>query len=254
MGDSPVKPLTRFFERVILNNSMSISKYNGAPIVLAVLAVLCCLSPLEMAAQKQLPIENKIALDETRLTLPCRPGARSYRGDTSSDFVVHARVDGPNVNEDTEYRYEVTGGYLMNSGREVDWNMESLQAGTYQISVTPYLNNKPSGPRSASAVMIQEGICEMLCECPTLSVTGPEKTANGQIISFSAEVSGGATIGYAWTVENGELIDGQGTSTLKIRASRTSSNKLLKATVEISGVDPSCNCMTTASASTYIIN
>lgn len=86
-----------------------------------------------------------------------------------------------------------------------------------------------------------------LCECPSLSVDGKAKFGISDIeLNFTANVTGGADIKYNWKVTGGEITEGQGTSSIVVKPNFFSD---VTATVEIDGLDASCNCQTEASAS-----
>lgn len=95
--------------------------------------------------------------------------------------------------------------------------------------------------------------------CPTVSVIGPDfspKANEPQI--FSASVSEEAKnykIEYKWSVHNGEILEGQGTPTIKVLQKQESIGENLTATVEFlglpkgcerseSGTAPMCECVT----------
>ncbi len=79
-----------------------------------------------------------------------------------------------------------------------------------------------------------------LCECPTLSVVRIEPVAyRNKNLMFAANVSGGSgeTITYTWKVSAGKIVEGQGTSAIKVDAKGAQE---IIATVEIGGVCEEC--------------
>ncbi len=94
-----------------------------------------------------------------------------------------------------------------------------------------------------------------LCDCPDLSISGEEYLFTGSIpkekIAFRANVVGGFDVTYVWTIVNGTILNGQGTSAIEVKPS-VGWNKEVSATLEIGGLNPNCNCKTTDSFTTSI--
>lgn len=78
-----------------------------------------------------------------------------------------------------------------------------------------------------------------LCVCPELRISEIKATANrGENLTFTANVSGGSeTITYNWKVSAGKIVEGQGTSVIKVAAKGAQE---ITATVEIGGVCEEC--------------
>lgn len=86
--------------------------------------------------------------------------------------------------------------------------------------------------------------------CPTVSVSCPSDPKYYEPLEFTATVTGGdpnVTPTYDWHVAGGEILEGQGTATIKVRAYEP---KSVTGTVRINGFDESCS--RTASCSTPI--
>jgi len=86
--------------------------------------------------------------------------------------------------------------------------------------------------------------------CPVVSVSCPSLLKDGQPITFTASVVGGdpsVVPGYTWTIAAGRIIEGQGTSSIKVVDPRGFGGHAYTAAVSISGFDP--NCAHTASCS-----
>lgn len=79
-----------------------------------------------------------------------------------------------------------------------------------------------------------------LCECPTIDVKGNESVVNEKNLTFTANISGssGEPVVYKWKISAGEIIEGQGTPTIKVDPFGA---KEITATVEISGVCEECD-------------
>lgn len=76
--------------------------------------------------------------------------------------------------------------------------------------------------------------------CPTITVTCPDSLNSKKPSSVNASVSGidaKLKLVYRWTVLGGEIIEGQGTQSIKIK----SSGNALTAVVIVEGLDATCN-------------
>src|SRR6185369_7907152 len=97
-------------------------------------------------------------------------------------------------------------------------------------------------------------INRVLCAlCPNVVVSAPEEVAAGDPVVFAAAVSVGSPppeLTFHWTVSNGTITSGQGTALISVN-SKSLEGKTIDATVEVGGIDPTCN--RTASVSTRII-
>jgi hypothetical protein len=99
---------------------------------------------------------------------------------------------------------------------------------------------------------LESRIYEIFCIlCPTISVACPDQVEPGNKIVFSVNFTtdGSAKERYNWKVDEGTIVEGQGTSSITVDASK-SNRKVVTATVELGGIDPACP--KTASCSTKV--
>jgi hypothetical protein len=92
-------------------------------------------------------------------------------------------------------------------------------------------------------------ICEL---CPTIAVACSDEIGAGNKIVFTANTRIGEPATeptFKWTVDEGTIVEGQGTSTITVYATNLK-GKTITATVEVSGIDPVCP--KTASCTTKI--
>jgi len=95
--------------------------------------------------------------------------------------------------------------------------------------------------------------CPPVPECPQLQIVCPTQIELGQPVVFDSLVNG--TVGtsplvYNWTVSGGTIIDGQGTSSIKVNASGLEGQTLM-ATASLAGYDAS-SARCSASCSTQV--
>jgi len=78
--------------------------------------------------------------------------------------------------------------------------------------------------------------------CPQIAVTCPDEIEKGNKIGFTAVVVIGTPAietTYKWTLTDGTILEGQGTSAITVDASKAK-GKTITATVEVGGIDPAC--------------
>lgn len=191
-----------------------------------------------------LTVSNKV------INLPCPPGTRPAEGQTCADSqslsVTTTAVDPEN--DTLVYNYTVSGGKITGSGANVTWDMTGVRPGTYTITAGVDDGCGVCGQTKTETITVQEcPNCNAVCECPTLSVSGPAGITepNGEM-TFTANLSGGTQDAptFNWTVSSGEIISGQGTPTITVRAPGQDGN--VTATVEVGGLCAE-NCPRSAS-------
>lgn len=93
-------------------------------------------------------------------------------------------------------------------------------------------------------------------ECPTITVTAPPTVENlNNPLIFTADVTGGDTISYKWSINGGKITQGQGTSSIWVRiksSMRIDEGMSVTATLKIFGLDPDYNCMDSAAFTTVL--
>jgi hypothetical protein len=203
-------------------------------------------------------VENKFAnvvdllLDRPTIVLPCAPGTVPRPGATCPDntvIVINTRAVDPE-NDVLTYNYTVSGGRIVGTGANVSWDLSGLSPGTYTIVAGVDDGCGLCGQTQTRTVTVVACDCVQACACPTLSVSGPAGvTSPGDTMTFTANVSGGPSVTYNWTVSRGTIESGQGTPSIVVRTAIGDAGSNVTATVEIGGLDPACNCPRSASES-----
>lgn len=207
---------------------------------------------------RQAEVENKFA-DVTALSVSdseikggCQPGFRPKEGEVCSEStsvtVTTTAVDPEN--DVLTYNYTVSGGRIVGTGSSVTWDLSGVAPGTYTITAGVDDGCGLCGKTQTQTVVVAECDCVRVCECPSLSVSGPAGiTAPGETMTFTASAVGGtqASLTYNWSVSAGNIESGQGTPSIVVRTDNSLAGSSVTATVEIGGLDPSCSCPTTAS-------
>lgn len=152
------------------------------------------------------------------------------------------------------YQYKVSGGKIIGQGEEVLWDLKGVRPGTYTMTATIDDGRGLINQTKSETVEVKEcGVCHPPCICPSLSVSDSGNVKAGETLSFKANVIGGTAtdITYDWKVSQGEIIEGQGTSEIKVKTSPGMTGTIT-ATVEIGG-DLCADCRRTASETATII-
>lgn len=150
------------------------------------------------------------------------------------------------------YKWKVSGGRLSGNGRQVIWDLDAVDAGTYTATV------EVSGKRSGTGVGTTEvraascGICDPPPPpCPKLAVSCQEQTNEQQNVTFSAVIQGEdaklyPSPSFRWRVNAGRIVDGKFSQKLRVDPSRDATGfDGINATVEVGvGADPACVILT----------
>jgi hypothetical protein len=190
---------------------------------------------------------NVTALDlsATTLNLPCPPGGTPGEGIVCPDnMMVDVRTTAFDPeNDPLIYNYTVSGGRIVGSGANVQWDLSGVSPGTYTITAGVDDGCGICGQTQTRTVTVQECPRCITCECPTLTVTGPAGiTKPGDVMTFTANVVGGPAVTYNWTVNRGTIESGQGTPSIRVRTSMADAGQNVTATVTLGITDPDCDC------------
>jgi hypothetical protein len=208
--------------------------------------------------KRQAEIQNQAAnvtaltLSDSEVMLPCPPGFSSASGgcnDSSSISVSTTAVDPEN--DVLTYNYTVSGGRIVGSGANVQWDVSGLPKGTYTITSGVDDGCGICGQTQTKTITIADcPDCRRGCDCPSLSVSGPAGiTAPGGTMTFTANLGGGSQdqVTYNWSVSAGTIESGQGTPSITVSVPSDMAGGNITATVDVGGFDPNCNCTHTAS-------
>lgn len=198
----------------------------------------------------QVPNVTALNLDSTTVTVPCPPGTQSATCTDDASIAVNTVAVDPE-NDVLTYNYTVSGGRIVGSGANVNWDLTGVQPGTYTITSAVDDGCGVCGTTQTKTITVAAcADCKPICSCPTLSVTGPSAAVNtGEPMTFTANVSGGSqtNVTYNWTVSAGSITSGQGTPSITVDTAGLSGQEVT-ATVEIGG-DLCAECPKTASSS-----
>lgn len=191
-----------------------------------------------------------LSLSDDMIKLPCETGFVPREGEVCNDSTT-INVSTTAVDPEGDvltYNYTVSGGRIVGSGANVQWDLSGLGKGTYTITAGVDDGCGLCGQTQTKTVTIEDCNCVKQCDCPSLSVSGPAGiTSPGDTMTFTANVSGGPEVTYNWTTTGGTIESGQGTPSITVRTSDADAGSNITATVQLGGLDPACNCTTSAS-------
>lgn len=193
----------------------------------------------EVANVTALTVSNKT------ISLGCPAGTRPAEGQSCADNQsVSVSTTAVDPEGDTlVYNYTVSGGKINGSGANVSWDLSGVRPGTYTITAGVDDGCGVCGQTKTETITVQEcPNCEKICECGTLSVTGPAGiTAPGSTMTFTANLTGGTQDAptFNWTVSAGEIESGQGTPTITVRVPAEGVSNIT-ANVEVGGLCEQC--------------
>lgn len=184
-----------------------------------------------------------VDLDSATVTIPCPPGQRSSANCTD-DATVGVRTTAVDPENDVlTYNYTVSGGRVVGTGANVNWDLTGVAPGTYTITASVDDGCGFCGTTQTKTITVANCVgCEPICECPSISVSGPSSAVKtGERMTFTANVSGGTQTGatYNWTVSSGSIVEGQGTPSISVDTTGLSGQQVT-ATVNVGGLCADC--------------
>jgi hypothetical protein len=210
---------------------------------LAVALVVICLITPTSAQQKN----QTTASAPPSLSLAADTTVVSACSGSLSKVQLNARANSPSGNP-IRYTWSTTGGRITGDGPNVNWDLTGLAPGVYRASIeiaTGSIAGECQAFTSA-AVVVKPCAPTIQPSCPRVEISCPTNISVDQPVSFSAIVAGGSPITapiYNWTVSGGTIIDGQGTSLIKVDTHGLA-GQTIKATLTMGGhtLDCSATC------------
>ncbi len=195
----------------------------------------------------QSPNISGVNLSTTVIKIGCLPGFRSTSGkcDDSRSVSVATSASDPE-NDVLTYNYTVSGGRVVGTGANVQWDLSGANEGTYTITTGVDDGCGVCGKTNTQTVTIKKcDDCVQVCNCPSLSVNDQSGvTSPGSTMTFT--LNGGGSNPVNWSVTAGTIESGQGTSTITVRVPAEGSPSNITATASLGGLDEACRCPNTA--------
>jgi hypothetical protein len=201
----------------------------------------------------QAPVISSFAASTPTITVPCPPGMVSDTCPTTATSSVGLTTTASDPDGDTLlYTYSATGGRITGEGSNVTWDLSGLAPGTYTASVEVDDGCGCVSFSSTTVTIAECKDCRNPLVCPNVTVSCSDMVDAGTPATFTANFQQGTpTVSetYNWTVSAGTITSGQGTSSITVDTTGLGGQSIT-ATVEIGGVDPTCN--RTASCTTPV--
>ncbi|MEP6947109.1 MAG: hypothetical protein ABJA02_14410, partial [Acidobacteriota bacterium] len=190
---------------------------------------------------------NSVNLSTTVIKLGCPAGTVSESGCSDTRTINVATSASDAENDVLTYNYTVSGGRIVGTGANVQWDLSGATAGTYTITTGVDDGCGVCGKTNTQTITVEEcKDCKQKCDCATLSVNGPGGVTNpGDTMTFT--LNGARSNSVNWTVSAGTIEAGQGTSSITVRTTKEMGGGNVTATAELGGLDPTCNCQKSAS-------
>ena len=161
-----------------------------------------------------------------------------------------ARANSPGGNP-IRYTWSTTGGRIAGDGPNVSWDLTGVAAGVYRASIeiaTGSLSGECQAFTSA-AVIVKPCPPTVQPSCPSVEIACPTNISPEAPVTLSARVAGGNPIIapiYNWTVTGGTIIEGQGTSLIKVDTQGLA-GQTIQATLTMGGHTLDCSATCTLS-------
>lgn len=162
-------------------------------------------------------------------------------GETVAEALIHltATATSPGGNP-IRYKWISTGGRIVGDGPEVTWDLSGVKAGSYKANLE--IN---TGSHEEACEAFSSATVFVICPapvCPNVLITCPDRVVANQPLTFSATATGGSgniTSVYKWIVSGGDIIEGQGTKSIKVDTTGLG-GQTIKATFSVEGYPAVC--------------
>jgi hypothetical protein len=163
---------------------------------------------------------------------------------------LNARANSPDGNP-IKYHWTTTGGRITGDGPAVTWDLNGVTPGIYKASIKIETGNTAGECEAFTSTTVAVKSCPAVIQpsCPVVEVNCPTNIGIDQPLTFSARVSGGnppVSPVYAWTVSPGTIVEGQGTSTIRVDTTGLA-GQTVTATLSMGGYTLNCSASCSAS-------
>jgi hypothetical protein len=202
--------------------------------------------------ENKAPNVTKLDLDRVDVRLPSPNGSPPKYPSYSKEMSVRVQT----TSEDPEgdplmHTYTVTAGRPVGTGANVVWDLNGVWPGTYTITVGVDDGCGVCGTTATKTVTVLPAENAPACLCPEIRIDSLNGKISSTVPVFSAYISGPLPpgISYNWSVSAGAVESGQGTRTIKVRPPEGSSGQDATVTLEVTGIEPGCDCPRTVTRS-----
>ena len=162
---------------------------------------------------------------------------------SASKVQLNARANSPRGHA-VRYRWSTSAGRIDGDGPTVLWDLSGLQPGYYKAFVTATSGDGEGECEAFSSIPVLVSRCAPPAPvCPNVSIVCPDNVLVDKPLTFSANLTGvlaGKTPVYYWSVSAGRIIEGQGTSSIRVDTTGAAGQSVT-ATLSIAGYNLDCS-------------
>jgi hypothetical protein len=207
-----------------------------APIALVALSVPQALAQqTRTVSATNAPLSLSLTADATSVTACANGGAPQVR--------LTANAVSPG-GYPIKYKWSTEAGVISGEGPVVTWNLAGLKPGYHKASLDIQSVGAEGLCQAFSSITVLVNPCPPVKPvCPAIEISCPTTVGVDQPITFTSRYTGGVpanvTPVYNWSVSPGTIIEGQGTSTIKVDT-RGLGGQTVRATLSIGGYTLEC--------------
>lgn len=144
-----------------------------------------------------------------------------------------------------KYKWSTEAGVITGEGPVVTWSLAGLKPGYHKASLDIQSVGAEASCQAFSSITVLVNPCPPVKPvCPAIEITCPTTVEVDQPITFTSRYTGGVpanvTPVYNWSVSAGTIIEGQGTSTIKVDT-KGLGGQTVRATLSIGGYTLECS-------------
>ena len=144
-----------------------------------------------------------------------------------------------------KYKWTTEAGVISGEGPVVSWNLAGLKPGYHKASLDIQSVGAEGSCQAFSSITVLVSPCPVVQPaCPAIEISCPTNVALDQPITFTSRYTGGVpanvTPAYNWSVSAGTIIEGQGTSSIKVDTTGLG-GQTVRATLSMGGYTLECS-------------
>jgi hypothetical protein len=144
-----------------------------------------------------------------------------------------------------KYTWSTSAGVISGEGPVVTWNLAGLKPGYHKASLDIQSVGSEGSCQAFSSVTVLVNACPAIQPvCPAIEIVCPTNVAIDQPLTFTSRSTGGVPANvspvYNWSVSAGTIIEGQGTSTIKVDTTGLG-GQTVRATLSMGGYNLECS-------------
>jgi hypothetical protein len=186
--------------------------------------------------QAQEAKNEPVAFTPLTLSLAAEPAVITHCAGDSRPALVQLNAAGTAiVGNPVRFTWRATAGRIEGEGPTVTWNLTGVVPGQHKVYLDIINGSTNEECQAFSSTTILVNCAPPVC--PNVSIVCPDRVVVDEPITFSASMSGGSGVvdtTYNWTVSAGRIIEGQGTTTIKVDTTGLG-GQTVKATFSVGG-------------------